>query len=83
MPTQHGKSTPLPLMFRTLTDYALIRRRELDEQLIDMAEKLGKFSRRNTGELAGKRPDWRENFEELSIKNMLVIGSPIRILVRL
>ena len=70
-------------MFGTLTDYAPIRRRELDEQLIDVVEELGKFSHRNTGELAGKKPDWREKFEELSIENLLVIGSSIGILVRL
>ena len=70
-------------MFGMLIDYALIQRRELDEQLTDMAEELGKFSRRNAGELAGKKPDWRENFEELSIGNLLVIGLPIGILVRL
>ena len=70
-------------MFVTLTDYASIWWRELDEQLTDVAEEVGKFSRRNAGELAGKKSDWRENFEELSIENLLVIGSSIEILVGL
>ena len=48
-----------------------------------MAEELGKFNRRNTEELAGKKLDWREKFEELSIRNLLEIGSLIRILVKL
>ena len=74
---------PSPLMFRTLTDYAPIRRRELDEKLTDMAEELGKFSLRNTGELVGKKPNWKEKFEELSIGNLLVIGLSIGILVEL
>ena len=73
---------PSSLLFGTLTDYAPLQRRELDEQLTDMAEELGKFSRRNARELVGKKLDWREKFEELSIGNMLVIRSSIKIFVR-
>ena len=44
--------------------------RSLDHYRFDTAEKIRSFSRRNTGELVGKRPD----FEECkAIEKLLVI----------